>query len=407
MAKKNIESSVFFEVWAPDHPKIPNKNWLQWLAVFTGFPNWTSKDALGNYHEQTWLNLLKKLIGWQDRKNPSVGRIIGNLVLGILILAPINILTVLIQTPISIVRVFTEFLPRLITTHIERKIKSLEEKVKGKKWHRHKAEYAGIISLALLAIPFHLLHFISRSFFTPIKSCKRSIDSGKRFGARLAKRLGIRESDKIAKAFAVIFAILSITSTVATWALAIPFMLQYIAPSVASFFAQYGMTASANTFFTGIKIGLSAIGQGVSFVLSQAPWFGQFVAALAATSPELIGISALAGFLTSTIGVPASNAVETFKHYWYSPPKEEAVNIGVIASPFNDLGASVSSTYEQLALKAPSFLFSPRSVTPKKEELKTVVVKAEKVELDSDREYSESMSFQETKDENHAWKPFI
>ena len=405
MSAERLLTKVYFEVFAPDHPSIPKKNWLQWLAVFIAIPNWTNKDITGTYQKQTGFNLFKKFFGWRDQKDQSVGKIIGRILLGVFILAPINLLTVLVQTPISIVKLFTEFLPKLITTLIENKIKSLEERVKNKKWRRHKLDYAAIIGLSLIAQPFYLLHFISRSFTTPIKGFKRALDSGKHFGASIGKFFGIRHPNKIKMFFGVVFAVLSITSTIATWAFALPFALQYAGAFALNYLSQQGIALSANVVFTAIHIGLSAVGNVVATVLSQAPFMGQFIATLAATVPELIGLSAIAGLLTSTIGVPASNAVEAFKKFWYRPPKGELFRADYIASPLSDFSVGGGSL-AKIGISVPDFFLSPRSSsnfqespTAHKQIAKTVVVQGvknddeESLESDCESDYSESKSY--------------
>jgi hypothetical protein len=383
-----LVTRTFFQVWLPDHRHIPKNYWLHWLAVFIATPNRTNKNPLGRYQPQTFLNLVKKFFGWQDQIKLTTPRIIRNVLIGGFILAPINLLTILIQTPISIVKIFTEFLPRLMTNFIERQISILESKKSEPKSIKETLsdlthlkpkkekpaisglKQAAIIGLTVAAIPFYLLHFISRSFTTPVKSFKAAYAFGKRTarndsfalsaslkkkGYKALSKFFKRNARKLGVAFGVFMTLVSIISTSVTWAFALPYLLQSAGAFVANYITYQGMN-SVSTLLYGIKLSLSVIGNALASVISYIPFIGQFIAATSATFPDLIGLCAVAGLVTSTIGVAASNAVENFKKYWYKADGNMLFT-GAPSDAIADFGGGTYSTLE----RSMSFFKSPRS----------------------------------------------
>jgi hypothetical protein len=366
---------TFFEVWLPDHPNTPKTNWLHWLAVFIGIPNRTPKDVMGSYQPQTAWNLFKKFFGWQDQRKLMLGKTIRNLFIGILFLAPINLITIAIQTPISILKIFSEFLPRLITNAIELKIKKLNKNTTGKNWYKYLQDRAAAFVLGIVAIPFYLLHFVSRSFTTPVKGFKKAFDSGKRGGkyeARsLAHYLRMRghknvskffknHAAKIAMLFALTNSFLSIFCTVLTWSFALPLILKSAGIWLTNHIAQQGIANRVAGVASDILFGLATVGLQITAALSHLPLIGQFMALNTATVTELVGfgalvgLSAFAGLVVSTIGVVASNVVENFKKNWYKQEKNLVLSLEV-----NDYAHS-GSTYKKFKKAMPKAFFSPR-----------------------------------------------
>jgi hypothetical protein len=183
----------------------------------------------------------------------------------------------------------------------------------------------------------------------------------------------------------------------------LPYLLQAAGTFAANYIVQQGVTNSAAAVFSGIKMVLSTLGQGFATVFSYFPFFGQSIALNATLAPELISLSALAGLATSTIGVPASNAVERFKKYWYTPTSGTLFATNVITSPMNEYVGGGS--YGQIKSKLPALFFSPRSsshydpvdplVTARSVKLKLKHSKDKDYIPDSDPEddYSDSQSF--------------
>lgn len=258
------------------------------FTSFFGLPN--RFDETGKI---TLKQMAKNFIGGWDWKSetPSSKKILQ--VLGLLfgiksILIPtINLLAILFKTAFNIIGIFTEFLPSFLgkasALAMSRLIAPLETK---KKLGEKALLIMGIIFLAVPHAVFRIVSLVGRAFSSPRKSAEMAWATG--------TYLAGKENQKLGYLLGSVFAILSLATTMATWAVLLPFTLHLIPAAVSNFLTPVlHLLKSIGHFLSPIFAPiLSQIASTFSLSISAATAsIGVGLAALGSSS--FIGLSAL------------------------------------------------------------------------------------------------------------------
>jgi len=320
---------------------------LDYLAGFIEIPNWRKKTGKQEelsfvdgskqtrllVEKQTWGNLGKKFVGWQD--NVSTIKKVRNIFLAIFFFVPINLATVLIRTPINIIRLFTEFLPAVVMIATHHKLKNiLEFKIKmpelppgaalglGSLNQRDiaklKRRSPGTIALGVLLGIIHavalLIVLASRSMTNPVRAFMGAWHTGYMHSLIKNKYLRIFVGAALAittLAFTIIgFTLLAGIPAIQAGAAALLHYAASVLPQVMAVLSGVGLFAA--------KV--------VSALLWFAPAAGQFLAAGVAAMPELLGIAGLAALLMPTLGNVLSPKIVSFQENWYAPSEKKSNN---------------------------------------------------------------------------------
>jgi hypothetical protein len=306
------------------------------LAALLDIPNWRASYGYG---KQSWGNLGKKFVGWQD--NVSVAKKVRNVFLAIFFFVPINLITVIVRTPINILRLVTEFLPTLLSN-------AIRAKLRGDAW-QEKENGVGktLLTIALRfvqALAF-LLILASRSITNPVRAIKMAWATGVRH-PEFARYLPLWAKIVLG----VFLSVLSLSFTLIGYTLlaGIP-AIQAGSAAVANFI--FGNVTQLMPIVSSLLSALSAygmaVGTTVSGMLAFIPAASQFVAASAAAMPALLGIAGLAAILIPTVGSAITGLVETIKASWYK--SSVAKNLHIDDEEMFEAGFDgKSSTYSKL-----------------------------------------------------------
>jgi hypothetical protein len=300
---------------------------LNRFAAFIEIPNWREKTGetetvtLFNkktaeralLKSQTWRNLGKKFIGWQD--NVGLAKKILNVFLAVFFFVPINLATVLIRTPINIIRLFTEFLPMLAFTATFAKLYDIKNE-KNKSF----GTIAWAIALGLVNVVTYLLALASHSFTNPLSNFVNAWNYGRHqplithpvlqvlLGATLAA---------ISLSFTFIgYTLFASIPLIQTAAAAFLHAAALAVPQVIAALSGVGVIAA----------------KAVSTLLWFMPVAGQFLTSAAAATPALLGVAALTALIMPTLGNLLDPIIERFKENWYSP----TISKTRVYNPFSD-----------------------------------------------------------------------
>jgi hypothetical protein len=318
---------------------------LNRFAAFIEIPNWRKVALLltddSNKTQpllmpQTWGNLGKKFVGWQD--NVRTIKKVRNIFLAVFFFVPINLATVLIRTPINIVRLFTEFLPALVWTAAAFKLRAIlmaEEKTPG-------AIALGIF-LGIIYAAGYLIALASRSITNPVNALMGAWMHGSKHALIKNKYLRVFIGASLAitsLAFTIIgFTLLAGIPAIQAGVAALLHYVASVLPQVMAALSGIGMFAA----------------KAVSTLLWFAPAVGQFLAAGVAAMPELLGIAGLAALLMPTLGNLLSPMIVRFQKNWHAPQMKQSNDL----SKFMMMG--VDSETEPALRSLPAYL--PSSYT--------------------------------------------
>lgn len=258
------------------------------FTSFFGLPN--RFDETGKI---TLKQMAKNFIGgwdWKNETSPSkkILQVLG-LLFGIksILIPSINLLAILFKTIFNIIGIFTEFLPSFLgkasALAMSRLIAPLETK---KKLGEKALLIMGIIFLAVPHAVFRIVSLVGRAFSSPRKSAEMAWATGAYLAGKKNQKLGYLLGS--------VFAILSLATTMATWAVLLPLTLHLIPAAVSNFLAPVlHLLKSIGHFLSPIFAPiLSQIASTFSLSISAATAsIGLGLAALGSSS--FIGLSTL------------------------------------------------------------------------------------------------------------------
>ena len=328
-------------------------SYLDYIASFIEIPNWRKKsgkktediyygDGLEQKQpllkKQTWGNLGKKFVGWQD--NVSTAKKVRNVFLAIFFFVPINLATVLIRTPINIVRLFTEFLPNFILAATWTKLREI-----GSAKKRSLGMAALAFLLGLIHVQAFFIGLASRSMTNPARAFMGAWQYG--YGNPMIKNRYLR---------------IFIGSYLAMTSLAFTIMgytlLAGIPAIQAGAAALLHYAASVMPQVMAVLSGIGVITAKVATaLLGSFPAAVQFIATSVAAMPELLGIAGLAALLMPTLGSLLSPVIVRFQENWYAVSEKksngwrsliESEEVRETPAGFNPSKAFSSSSYGQV-----------------------------------------------------------
>ncbi len=325
------------------------------IASFFGLPTRTQQTAAGDQEPQLTFSLpqlLKNMFGVWDSSSDWSEKKIWEFVLFIPFKFPIlfafKLLGIILKTAVNIVKLFTEFLPQIITNIIATGFFNATEKLRfiaSKNIHPAMKFFQlfgfGIVTVGLGLVNYtcRILTLILRAATSPEKSARMAYAAGREY--RIIGGRSEDEFEAFSKILGLLFASVSILMTVAVWTLTLPLVIGVLmtylpvyVPSVfqtLSTFAQLPIVAKSlavlNTALTPVANALlNAAGPVLSTV---STFLGVQIPSLALILGTTIG--ALAAPITAI----ASRIADELSNKW-------AVWHGKGNGPLNYIGALFS-----------------------------------------------------------------
>ncbi len=226
-------------------------NAFSFLSIFFGLPN--RFDEAGKI---TGKQILKNFIGgweWNDDTplSKQVLQVLG-LVFGIksIIIPAFKLASILIKPLINILKIFTEFLPLLITNSTAMGMALLQVRLERSRWSTENAvskstAVLGLIFLGLIHYVFKYVHLLGRALTSPENS------------AKIAYRAGCELKGRAGKVFGILGASLSIALSMVLWGTLLPFTIHLIPLKV---FTWISHLPTVGPIFSAVKSALVAVG---------------------------------------------------------------------------------------------------------------------------------------------------
>ena len=300
--------SAFNRVYPQDGLKEHKLYWsdrLNQLAAFLGLPH----RKMYKVHKQTVKQLAYDFIGLQEgvsRAKKWVNRFLIPFVF------LFNLVNLFFQTALSIVKIFTEFLPLTLSQFFAREAKKIEEdyNILGLKLDGTKR--ALIYLLIGLSILTHALYFIGRSITSPIEGVKKAWNLGE-----LASESPLWARELLG----AFFATLSIVCTTIAYVVLFPLLVKVALNAMTSL----GINLAGTTLpqlIAWVKPVLAPIGNAFAQLASYLS-LSAFINASVALE---VGVAAVAAIGITVIGTPLSKLLDHFKKWWHREAPEWSQN---------------------------------------------------------------------------------
>lgn len=307
---------------------------LNRLAAFLGLPHRKTFKR----DKQTFTQLAYDFIGLQDRVSPAKKWLNRCLVPVVFLF---NLVNLVFQTALSIVKLFTEFLPLALSQFFAREAEKIERDNKPPipdelvspaltpvSVSKRDAKTTFLIYLLKgLSFLMHALYFIGRSVTSPIEGVKRSWNLGNKLASKKSP-VWAREL------LGVFFATLSILCTTVAYIILFPLLLK----------VGLNLLAKAGVNLSGIippqvmavvKPLLTPIANGFTKLASLL----SLSVLVDATVALQMSVALIAAIAVTVIGTPISRfLVDRFKSWWHekapiwnkSDAEKKAIEIGVV-----------------------------------------------------------------------------
>lgn len=291
---------------------VQHDNAISRLTAFSGM-----KNRVGKNKSQSWLNIAKNLIGWQDDASPRRKKF--NIVKAPFALVW-NILSALTKQVKNIARLATEYLPYLLYRYcmFGMEYAALHLEWKSITTAPQKLGYGLLYGLALTGrILFGTVFFIGQAVTSPAKNVKTSWKAGHDLADRLFDQKHEKARKVIGHLAGGIFAVLSLATTIAVYTFAMPLVIKMIGSLVVSKMPGF-LSSTFQTISNGLSNAFGAVGNAVSL-----PIFGKIYSALGvAVSPGASGWALIGSTISTTLGLAKDKISERVQAKWYDTQGE-------------------------------------------------------------------------------------
>ncbi|STX52222.1 Uncharacterised protein [Legionella busanensis] len=324
-----------------DHQAVNN------ISSFFGLPNYDRHE--GGYKKfSTWANIFRNLIGWQisgensDDLEKKIRLALNILKLIIPITLVWNVATAVLTTAVNVVKIFTEFLPRMFT--------DVFNEARGRAYQKYKSDKGGgYLALAILfgagQVLSETVFFVGQAITSPAKNIRYALS----LSERLAKAFGADPTSKKVGALKLGLILLSIALTATAYAFFFPLAIKFIGATI---IPKLPLAISHAWNALGHFIGPVATKVGSALGKFMAPMFQKaFTASGLVIEPAGVGAAALLGTASSVAGPPVqkmkyklsvrwnefdlatsiSNAVHKYKAY--QKKKSMSSNTSTVPAP--------------------------------------------------------------------------
>ena len=265
------------------------------ITSFMGLPNQCFEA------KQSWSNIGKNLIGWQDNKTD--GRILFN-ILKMPVTLPVNLLVAFFKTGINCLRIVTEFAPGLLL----RSIGTLQSKLWDIQWdEKNKCTYEYNPILSALSKIFRLFLLVGQALTSPIDGIRSSWEWGKYMGGEGWGGTLLGGT----------LALISMSLTITAYSILLPLAIQTLGPLLLSKMPAF-IIQGATTVVNALSPAMAVVG---NFIM---PVFGKLLALVGVTTypGAAVGAAMVGATSLTTIGPVVTKGLDEFSNWWAKGAKK-------------------------------------------------------------------------------------
>jgi hypothetical protein len=276
---------------------------LSLFAAFLGLPH----RLLAPSQQQSLLNLTKNFFGWRDTVS------LWKNILTVPFMTLMNIILTPLKFFFNLVKVFTEFLPRLAYERLmDLAIAIRAAADQTDSFLKFSLYYLAWIATRILAITALITTVTGLQITSPNYAIRMAFKVGKNLGDLLGfPALGI--------AIGISVAIISLTNTVTLYLIFMPIGLKFVATK---------LPAAVASTLNSIGNVLEPFLEYIAEVVAQLSWVeGPYSAGFA--------LSGIIGVATTALGYEARMLSNKFKAWWHAPEAQPVINQNILPADVN------------------------------------------------------------------------